>query len=425
MSEKESPPNRRSHRELYEVTRERLKGTTTDLTSFSFHQGANLYVFSYQKEGARRHTFIDTGDAQYRKQILSILIENDINPANIEGIIITHSHHDHCGLVDILAKESKAKILLHPNFRSFAEWQSSGEEQEGLDDFDPSQLKEPNIEYLPQPDQSKVRNINGVDFPSLGEPIEIGQGSKLEILACPESSQTHSPDQIIVLYSPRSYPQTDEKTDGDFRPTDNILFSGDLWLMTGPLFSWGVGNIASHFRYGVNQMRNLMSGNSMPHRDPREQDVRAKEALKTGFDLIRVKPGHGEEFLGSKLIPQSLLADRDILVTLGYSLDADSSILKGRDLAPKVAALREQAYASLIKEALFWRELGYTWGEISELLVRIYKEQSGGGGLVTRDRKERQERLKATLTLLKDDDAESEELHQLAESTLLALRRVP
>jgi len=416
--------SRKSPRQLYAAVKERPRGANADLTSFFFRQGANLYVFSYEKDGLKKHTFIDTGDSQYRSQILSILLQNDIDPANIERIIITHRHPDHCGLADLLARESKAKILAHPNFRSFVEGEMSEQEQRWLANFDPSQLQGHDIEYLPQPKNGEARVISGVDFPILGEPIEIGEGGKLQILTCPESDLTHSPDQIIVLYSPNSYAGAYERTREELPSIDDILFSGDLWLMRGPMSSSGVGNILRHFRYGFHSMRNVMSGVNMLRRDPREQDARAKEALKRGFSLITVKPGHGKEFIGSRIIPQSLLADRDLLIELGYSLDTDKSILAGKDMAPKTAALREQAYVRFVKELLLWRELGYGLGKISELLVRIHEEQSGGGGLVEKDRKERRERLKETLARLKNDKAESEELRQLAESTLIEIRRI-
>jgi len=427
MSEKKGLLPRRFLGKPYTIVKERLSGTNIDLTSFFFHQGANVYVLSYEKEGVRRHTFIDTPDSRYRNQILPLLIENDINPTNIERIIITHRHPDHCSLATLLTKESGAKILVHPNFKSLVEGEV-GEEERGWwnrwGGFNPSQFKELDIEYLLQSDKGTGRSINGVNFPILGEPIEIGEGAKLEILACPESALTHSPDQIIVLYSPKSCPQTYEKTSEDFRPTDDILFSGDIWLMTGPLSSGGIRNISRQLRWRLSRLKNWMSGKGPLRRGPREQDSEAKEALKTGFSLIRVKPGHGGEFIGSRIVPHSLLADTDLLKELGYSLNVDKSILKERDLAPKIAALREQAYASFIEGLLFWRELGYTSGEVSELLVRIYKEQSGGDRLVRKDRKQRRERLKVTLARLKDDEAESEELHQLAQSTLLELKKV-
>lgn len=105
-------------------------------------------------------------------------------------------------------------------------------------------------------------------------------------------------------------------------------------------------------------------------------------------------------------------------------MDAPTSILRSRDLAPKMATRMEQAYTSFIKELLSWAEIGYTSSEITERLVRIYQEQHGGGPLVEKDRGQRRKGLKATLARLKDDKAESDELRQLAESTLSALKRV-
>ncbi|MBI2329020.1 MAG: MBL fold metallo-hydrolase [Chloroflexi bacterium] len=424
MSQRKGLLTRRSPQELYRIIKEKLNAGNAELASFFFNRGANFYVISYQKEGKRKHTFIDAGDPKYRNQILPILIENDVDPAAIERIVITHRHPDHCGLVDLLAKESGAKILVHSNFKSFVEGDIKPEERRWLGNFGPSGLKECDIEYLSQPAMSEVITIGGVDFPSLIEPIEIGEDGKLMILACPESTPTHSPDQIIILYTPQNCPHTYEKTDGNWPTTDGILFSGDLWLMRGPFGNWSVGNFFRHFRWGLYRLKNLVLGKGRSQRNHREQDAKAKEALKKGFHLVRVKPGHGEEFLGSRIIPDGLLAERDVLVGLGYSLDANKSILRQSDLAPRIAALGEQSYTSFVKELLFWIALGYSSSEVAAFLVRIYQEQCGGGSLVEKDRLERRERLKEILTRLRDEKSESEELQQVAESALSELERV-
>ena len=387
-------------KEPYNIEKERLYGGSTELTSFYFHQGANVYVFSYIKEGVKRHTFIDAGDSQYRSQMLPLLIENNIDPGNIDRIIITHRHPDHCGLAALLAKESGAKILVHSNFRGFIEGDVKPEEQRWAGNFVPSQLGECDIEYLPQLGIDEVRSIGGIAFPGLVEPIEIGESGQLMILACPESTPTHSPDQIIILYSPDSGGE-------DLRPTDYVLFSGDLWLMRGPVYH-----------------RDDSHAQSMPRKDHREQDSKAKEALKKGFHLIRVKPGHGDEFIGSNIIPNSILADRDLLLALGYPMDANTEILRQKEMAPRIEALTDQAYSNFIREILYWTELGYTPDEISALLVRVYKEQSGGGPLAAVDRKQRRRKLKETLTRLKKDKSKPEELHQLTQSTLSEFKRV-
>lgn len=183
------------------------------------------------------------------------------------------------------------------------------------------------------------------------------------------------------------------------------------------MFNMGGTDIGWHLRVGLRQMRNMMSGGGMMRRDPREQDAEAKDALKRGFCLIRVKPGHGDEFLGSRIIPRSLLADNDMLVEFGYPLSAGKAVLGSAEMSPRVSARREQAYANFAEELVLWTELGYAPDEISDLLVRIYREQSGGGPLVESDRQERRERLRGLLTRLTGDEAQPAKIRQIAEST--------
>ena len=89
-----------------------------------------------------------------------------------------------------------------------------------------------------------------------------------------------------------------------------------------------------------------------------------------------------------------------------------------------MAALLEQAYAGFIKEVLFWQKQGYSFAEISEFLVRIYKEQIGGSHQVAIDRKQRRERMKATLSRMQKDTAVSADLRRLAETTAAKLEKV-
>jgi hypothetical protein len=379
---------------------------------------------TYENGGVRRHTLIDAGDSRYRDQILSVLAENDVDPASIERIIITHGHPDHYGLAYLLAKESKAKVVARSSLRSLVEGERGQVERKGLDSSEPSRLNEGDIEYLSESDIGKAISIGGVGFPRLVEPIEIGQRGRLEVLACPESMTTHSPDQLIVLCSPRDDPHPHEQTSGDYRPTDDIIFSGDLWLMRGPMFNHSITDTSWYLRQGSYHVKALLSGGGMAWRDPRQQDPKAKEALKRGFCLIRVKPGHGEEFLGTRIIPIGLLAERDLLVELGYPLDADKSILRSTDLAPEITARREQAYAGFVKELVLWMKLSYTFDEMTELLLRIYTEQSGGGYLVEKDRKERREQLKAILARLKGDEAQPDRVRHLAEASQSKLNSI-
>ena len=415
---------RRTGGEPYAITKERLSDGDTDLTGFFFRYGANIFVLSYTQDGVRKHTFVDAGDSRYRDRMLPMLVENGIEPTGIERIIITHRHPDHCGLAYLLARESGAKIMAHANFRHFVEGAIGHEERRWMGDFNPSLLRECDIEYLVPSSGPGPVTISGVDFPGLVEPMALGKVGRLQILACPEAEQMHSPDQVIVLYSPQGNPHRQEKMQDGYRPTDDIVFSGDLWLMEGPMYYRGVRDISRQVRYGLRQARDMLSGGGMFRRDPRVQDSQAKEALKRGFSLVRVEPGHGEEFLGSRLIPGSLLADRDLLVELGYPMNTRTAILKSDEMAPRVATIREQGYANFARELSVWRDLGYTPEEITGLLVRIYREQGSGGPLVEQDRKQRRIQLRDTLARLRDDEAASGEMRQLAESTLAALKRI-
>ncbi|MFH1488234.1 MAG: hypothetical protein ABII06_04975, partial [Pseudomonadota bacterium] len=64
---------------------------------------------------------------------------------------------------------------------------------------------------------------------------------------------------------------------------------------------------------------------------------------------------------------------------------------------------------------------GYSTNEISDLLVRIYREQKGGAPSVAEYRRERRSRLKLTLTRLRHEAAAADLLRQIAAFTLSKL----
>ncbi|MGA3085565.1 MAG: MBL fold metallo-hydrolase [Thermodesulfobacteriota bacterium] len=408
VSQKEDP---------YKVISEPVGTGDAELTCFFFHQGANFYVFSYKNAGIRRHTFIDTGDPRYQDRMLSILTKHKINPEHIERIIITHRHYDHCGLADLLSGKSGAMVMVHANFRDFIEGPVSEADRIWLGGFEPSRLRKCRIEYLSPSEENGPELIDGLDFLRLTDWIPIGDSGGLEILACPESTTMHSPDQIIVHYRPNHF-------QGQDRPASHFLFSGDLWLMHGPLFSKGFREFSLRLRMASMQAKGILSGRKLPRRDPRLQDIQAKEALKHGFCLIRVMPGHGEDFIGTRMIPLCFLCDRDLLVELGYTMDDKKAVLKSDNLVEKIKTIRENAYAGFLKELLMWQEVGYCTMEMSDLLTRIYQEQKGGGPLVQEDRRERRLRIKETLDRLRDEGTNADGFRELAESTLLKLENI-
>jgi glyoxylase-like metal-dependent hydrolase (beta-lactamase superfamily II) len=402
----------------YTVVQEPLGKAGATLTNFFFRFGANVYVFSYEKNGKKRHTFIDSGYAVHRKKVFAALQKNGIDLKKIENIIITHRHPDHSGLAEALAVESGATIVAHQNFRQFVEGDMSAAEKRWMGEFDPAGLKKCNMEYLDCDAGKGALSISGVDFPRPGRFIEIGDHLGLEILACPPGNPTHSPDQLMILFSPGKFPYVHGKPEGGYRPTDEMIFAGDLWLMRGPIFEKSLRNF--RLRMGFLYYRLMARGRRADEirRLPMEQDAKSKDALKRGFPLIRVKPGHGDEFLGSSLIPKSLLADRDLLIKLGYSLNEDKSVLNSEAIALTVSGLREQAYRQFSESLMDWQGMGYSPDEISGLLFRIYTEQNGGGPLVEEDRKERRGRLKELLNRLMAERSASDILYRIAESTL-------
>ncbi|MHB8842732.1 MAG: MBL fold metallo-hydrolase [Candidatus Aquicultor sp.] len=408
----------------YKITSQPVDDSGTVLTCFFFNRGANFYVFSYHHKGSRRHTLIDTGDPMYRDRIESILANQGIDPEGIERIIITHRHHDHCGLSDLLALKAGATILVHANFRNFIEGPLTAEDRLWLRGFEPARLRRCRVEYLSPREGNPSAVINGLDFPFLSKSIPVGGAGHLEILACPESDTMHSPDQIIVHYGPHSLHNRHDNQPAGERPANHILFCGDLWLMHGPLFSKSFRAFSLHMRMASRQLRGIISGQKRIRRDPRIQDTQAKESLKHGFSLIRVMPGHGEAFLGTRMIPLCFLCDRDLLVELGYSMNEKKSILKSESISKQVKALREKAYAGFIKELLHWKASGYNPKEMADFLIRIYLEQHGGGPLVNEDRKERRQRIKETLTRLSDERDGAVELKTVADSALAGIKRI-
>ncbi len=404
--------------ELIKTIHEQLGPDGLELTSIYFRYGGNIYIFSYRQDSLRKHTLIDTGDKRHSDNIMAILKEANVDPRAIERIIITHSHPDHYGLAHILAKKSGAKIMVHHNFEDAIEISRNIFEKNLLGLRNPEELKKCHVEYLSQKKDGVAVKISGLDFPRVAEPISFGGAAKLDILAIPECEATHTRDQLVSIFSIRDHSRPDAESPKGYRPSNDLLFSGDLWLMRGPLFDRKMKGISFYIRRGLYRVKSLFAGKGFRSVTVIEQDMAVKEALKGHFSVVRVKPGHGEEFLGSRILPMGLPADSDLLKTLGYANDMESARINDSQLDKKIADLLEQAYTNFVREVQIWQKQGYSYPEIMEFLVRIYREQYGGSKAVAYDRQQRKERMKATLTRLQKDTAVPEAMRKLAATTL-------
>jgi hydroxyacylglutathione hydrolase len=160
-----------------------LKDNLWELTFTSF--GSNVYLIKLHDE----NILIDTGSFLNRKEIISSLKEIDLNPEDINKVILTHNHFDHTGNVKIF---KQAKIYgSHEDFKS----------------------KKLNTAFI----ESFKRLIQSPD-----EELEVKNIQPLEDLNIPEFTIIKTPGHTkgsVVLYMPK----------------EKILFSGDT------IFNRGIG----------------------------------------------------------------------------------------------------------------------------------------------------------------------------------------
>jgi hydroxyacylglutathione hydrolase len=70
---------------------------------------SNAYVVA----NGHKAILIDAGMKKREKKIIAALERMKIAPQDIQLIILTHTHYDHCGSVKALQQITKAKVLVH------------------------------------------------------------------------------------------------------------------------------------------------------------------------------------------------------------------------------------------------------------------------------------------------------------------------
>ena len=124
------------------------------------------------------------------------------------------------------------------------------------------------------------------------------------------------------------------------------------------------------------------------------------------------------------------LARRDLMVKLGFDENGKKESLGDLKFAPRIGELQENAYRNFTDELKLWLKpmaqsgFGYSTADVAGFLLRIYKEQTGGGDLVGQDRRERRIDLKQKLVKLKTDPGQPAELKDAAEKALALIEKV-
>ena len=72
---------------------------------------STIYLLKNEKSVA----LIDTGIWSTRDKILQAIENKGVSLKNINLIIVTHAHYDHCGNAKMLKELKGAKILIHQN----------------------------------------------------------------------------------------------------------------------------------------------------------------------------------------------------------------------------------------------------------------------------------------------------------------------
>ena len=69
---------------------------------------SNIYVI-----GREQAVIVDTGVGNYANPVWPQLEQLGVEPENIEGVVLTHAHHDHASGVFIILQRAEPKVYVH------------------------------------------------------------------------------------------------------------------------------------------------------------------------------------------------------------------------------------------------------------------------------------------------------------------------
>src|SRR3989339_1063888 len=136
----------------------KLKENLWELTFSIF--GSEVYLLKLNK----KNILVDTGSLMNRPELKKFLKELDLEPNDIDVVLLTHNHFDHAGNIKIFEKakiygayeDFKNKKINGPLSRSLQKFDHNDEEEKKAENIIPlEELNIPEIKVIETPGHSK------------------------------------------------------------------------------------------------------------------------------------------------------------------------------------------------------------------------------------------------------------------------------
>jgi glyoxylase-like metal-dependent hydrolase (beta-lactamase superfamily II) len=88
-------------------------GRTRDPIAAGVHRLGSPLVNFYLVEENGRYSLVDAGLPAHFDVLLAHLRDHDIDPHDIDAVVLTHAHGDHVGIAERVRTEAQARVLVH------------------------------------------------------------------------------------------------------------------------------------------------------------------------------------------------------------------------------------------------------------------------------------------------------------------------